>query len=93
MEGFFGDWFIEEGREYYENGNLRFEGSIIRGPDTTMAPDTLSKESSIGNPVSCGSRKLRVHHSFTIGFPMQKFPDSFAKGIEYDKEGNVVRVY
>lgn len=94
MEGFFGDWFIEEGREYYENGNLRFEGEYNKGPRHYYGPRYFVKGKLYRESGELWFEgNFRVHHSFTIGFPMQKFPDSFAKGIEYDKEGNVVRVY
>jgi hypothetical protein len=38
MEGLFGDWFIEKGRKYYENGHLRYEGDYNRGPRHYYGP-------------------------------------------------------
>jgi hypothetical protein len=39
MEGNFGgDWFIETGTEYYENGSLRFIGEYNKGPRTYYGP-------------------------------------------------------
>lgn len=79
-----------KGREYYENGHLRFEGEYNKGPRHYYGPryfvkGKLYRES--GELWFEGS--FRVYHSFTIGSPIQKFPVSFAKGMEYDREGYI----
>ena len=39
MEGNFGnDWFIETGKEYYNNGNIRFIGEYNKGPRNYYGP-------------------------------------------------------
>lgn len=94
MEGFFGDWMIEEGKEYYENGNLRFEGSYNKGPRTYYGPRYF-----VEGKLYYESGELWYKGTFkciqigSIGYPAFRARESFEAGTEYDRQGNAIKTY
>ncbi|WP_461207878.1 toxin-antitoxin system YwqK family antitoxin [Clostridium sp. DL1XJH146] len=95
MEGSFGDdWFIETGREYYENGNLKFIGEYNKGPRQYYGPRYFQQ-----GRIYYETGELWYEGTFcikrcgSIGYPVFRERDSFLKGSEYDKDGNHIKVY
>lgn len=88
MEGVFADWFIEIGREYYENGALRYEGEYNKGPRNYYGPRYFIKGKLYRDDGSLWfDGEFIIFHSFSVGYPMFKGEDSFLKGIIYEKDG------
>lgn len=94
MEGRFGDWFIESGKEYSENGNLKFEGEYNYGPRWYYGPRYFVEGKLYYETGELWYEgKFFITHSFSIGYPLFKGSDSFSEGIGYDKFGQVVKIY
>jgi tetratricopeptide (TPR) repeat protein len=94
MEGYFNGWFVEYGKEYYQNGNLKFEGEYNSGPKNYYGPRYYVKGKlyfETGQLWYEGS--FKVEHVGSIRWPLVKFPDCFYEGIEYNKNGDIVKVY
>ncbi|MDD9271476.1 hypothetical protein ACFPES_31015 [Paenibacillus sp. GCM10023248] len=58
MVGLFEDWFISSGREYYENGNLKFEGKYKSGPRQYYGLRFFHEGKLVFEPVNCGMKEL-----------------------------------
>lgn len=94
MEGFFGDWMIEEGKEYYENGHLRFEGCYNKGPRTYYGPRYF-----VEGKLYYDTGELWYEGTFkriqvgSMGYPVFRPGESFCVGTEYGKQGNTIKIY
>ena len=94
MEGSFGDWFIETGIEYYENGNVKFIGEYNKGPRLYYGPryflfGRLFDES--GDLWYEGSFSIKKRGS--MGYPSFEKEKSFNDGTEYNKDGSINKVH
>ncbi|MFA6308602.1 MAG: hypothetical protein WC677_02505 [Clostridia bacterium] len=88
FEGIFADWFIEIGREFYENGVLRYEGVYNKGPRTYYGPRYFTKGKLYredGTPWFDGV--FLIFHSFSVGMPLYEGEKSFYQGIIYHEDG------
>ena len=94
MAGIFGgDWFIEAGTEYYENGTIRFIGEYNKGPRTYYGPryfvfGRLFKES--GTLWYEGSFHFRRGG---VGYPIFEKEKSFSTGTEFNSDGSEKNKY
>jgi antitoxin component YwqK of YwqJK toxin-antitoxin module len=94
MDGQFGDWFIEYGKEYYESGVLKFFGKYNSGAKTYYGPryfvdGKLYFES--GGLWYEGTFDIKKHGS--LGYPLFKGSQSFLKGIEHVVDGHIVKIH
>ena len=92
MEGRFAGGLMVVGKEYYENGHLRFHGQYNQGPKTYYGPRYFVQGKlyyETGELWFEGSFKIEKHGS--MGYPVFKGSESFYQGIEYDKNGRVIR--
>lgn len=92
MEGIFGDWFIEQGKEYYPNGNLKFEGQYNCGPRNYYGPRYFVEGRlyyETGELWYEGTFDIKQYGS--LGYPMFKKSESFLKGTEYNQKGEVIK--
>ena len=92
-EGWFRDGLLVEGKEYYENGNLRFEGDYNKGPKDYYGPRFFVK-----GKLYLETGELWYDGTFqfkrsSVGYPFFQNQQSFVKGTEYDKLGNVICHY
>ena len=75
QEGIFGIKGLIIGREYYENGNIRFEGSYrinrAYGPNYPINGRCYSKE---GKQIWCG--KIEIHRG-GVGYPIVEVPNDY----------------
>lgn len=93
LEGNFADWFIESGREYYENGSLRFEGKYNSGPRSYYGPRYF-----VSGRLYYDTGELWYEGSFSFthsstGYPLFKGSESFCKGVEYNKYGDIIEIH
>jgi antitoxin component YwqK of YwqJK toxin-antitoxin module len=94
MEGSFGnDWFIETGKEYYDNGNIRFIGEYNKGPRCYYGPryfifGRLFNES--GTLWYEGTFRFRRGG---VGYPCFEKDKSFKDGIEFSMDGSIKQKY
>ena len=94
MEGFFGDWFIEWGKEYYKNGNLRFEGYYNSGQRSYYGPRYFT-----AGKLYYESGELWYEGTFdvkrngSLGIPVFRAPEAFKEGTEYTQDGKIIKQY
>jgi hypothetical protein len=94
MEGSFdGDWFIETGTEYYNNGNIRFIGEYNKGPRNYYGPryfifGRLFNES--GTLWYEGTFRFRRS---CVRYPCFQKDKSFKDGIEFNMDESIKQKY
>lgn len=93
MEGYFDDWFIETGIEYYENGNIKFIGEYNKGPRTYYGPRYF-----VFGRLFDESGTLWYEGTFDfkkngVGYPIFEKENSFKKGKEYNNDGSIKKIY